>query len=362
MTTRLPHALLATLILSTGACAPEGAGDDALTTRESALSGGTTGLLRSDGKALPCADPTVFSKQNLKATYYVYCTSMSHVFRTSDWTTFTDVRDDVSFNNTGLPENGKKIGSWWAPSIVYAPGANRYVMMVSVPDGQGEIVDGRWDTRSIAVFFSSSPTGPWTFQRIALDAAKGDLYIDPELFLSPRDGGHFVYWKQYGKSVNSRIAGSRLSSDWTTLQGARAELLNGYGGAGSWEDNVRENPAMLYRAGTDTFQLLWSGGHWFDHTYATGHSISDSPLTGFGFRVSGDRGVEQVVQARDLTVKFANGGPGGAVWQDDEGLYIVYAAAAQGRADDTRYLLRERVTWQNGAPYVDNAKHHPSGF
>lgn len=361
MTTRLPHALLATLILSTGACAAQGEDDEALATREQMLVGGTTGLLRSDGKPLPCADPTVFSRQNLKATYYVYCTSMSHVWKTSDWISFKDVRDEVDFNNAGLPENGKKIGSWWAPSIVYAPGANRYVMMVSVPDGQGAIVDSRWDTRSIAVFFAPSPTGPWTFQRLVLDAAKGDLYIDPELFLSPKDGGHFVYWKQYGKSVSSRIVGSRLSPDWTTLQGTRVNLLDGYGGPGSWEDNVRENPAMLYRPGAETFHLLWSGAHWYDHTYATGHSISENPLTGFGFRSSGDRGVEQVVQTRDLPSKFANGGPGGAVWQDDEGLFIVYAAAAQGRGDAARYLMRERVAWQNGAPYVDTTKHHPSG-
>lgn len=327
-----------------------------------------TGLLMRAGNPMPCADPTVVSERNERRVYYVYCTSMARIWRTEDWDHFRNVRADTEFRLAGMSDKGRMIGSWWAPSVIYAPGADRYFMWVSVPDSQAVRVDGRWNTRSIAVLSAPAPTGPWRFERIAIDAAAGDIHIDPELFLNPAGGGHFVYWKQYGSTVPSRIMGVRVTDDWTGVGANRVAILNGYGGPGTWEDNVRENPALLYRASTETFHMLWSGGHWHDHTYATAHSISNcGPLCmtageGWRFRNSGDRGIEQVVQARDLPSRFRHGGPGGAVFQDDRGQYIIYAAAARGPDDATRYLMRDSIRWRNGAPYVDRAGHHPTGF
>jgi hypothetical protein len=61
--------------------------------------------------------------------------------------------------------------------------------------------------------------------------------------------------------------------------------------------------------------------------------------------------------------KFANGGPGGAVFVDDTAKQIVYAAAAKSASGDkTRYLMLDDVKWAMGAPYVDTAGHEPLGF
>jgi len=324
-------------------------------------------LLRG-GDPMPCADPAIVSERNERRVYYVYCTSMSRIWRTEDWDHFQNVRSDTDFRLAGMSTKGQMMGAWWAPSVLYAPGLNRYFMWVSVPDSQAVQVDGRWNTRSIAVLSAPTPIGPWTFQRIAIDAALGDIHIDPELFRNPAGGGHFVYWKQYGDSVPSRIMGVRVTDDWTGITGTRVAIMNGYGGPGSWEDNVRENPALYYNPTSGNFHMMWSGGHWFDHTYATAHSISNcGPLCmtageGWRFRDSGDRGIEQVIQARDLPGRFANGGPGGAVFQDDRGTFIIYHGAARGTGDTTRYLMRDRISWRNGAPYVDRAGHHPTGF
>lgn len=328
----------------------------------------TTALLRPSNP-MPCADPAVFSERNAGQVFYVFCTSMSHVWKTTDWQHFTDVRSSTTFTLTGLSANGQSVGSWWAPGIIYAPGAQLYVMWVSVPDAQGtRDASGTWDTRSIAVFTSPAPTGPWTFKSIALDGTVGQQYIDPFLFLD-HDGGHYVFWKQYGGGLNSRIVGARVNASWEAVTGARVDIINGYGGTGTWEDNVRENPAVWFDPATQRHHLLFSGGHWFNDTYATGHAVSScGPLcptaTSGGWHItnSGDRGVVQVVRSLGNT-NFTSGGPGGAVFLDDNADVIIYAAAAKSAAGTTtRYLMRDAVKWKNDAPYVNTTGHEPLGY
>lgn len=326
----------------------------------------TTALLRPSNP-LPCADPAVVSERNAGQVFYVYCTSMTHVWKTTNWVTFSDVRSTVTFDLAGMSANGKQLGSWWAPGLVYAPAIQKYVMWVSVPDAQGTNNSG-WDTRALAVLTSNAPDGPWAFQAIAINAAVGQQFIDPFLFID-HDGGRYVYWKQYGGGVTSSIMGARVDATWTQLVGAQVEIMDGYGGTGTWEDNVRENPAVSYDPVADRHHLIFSGGHWFNDTYATGHAISAcGPLCpstqtgGWHMRDSGDRNILQVVRSLG-NMNFSNGGPGGAVFLDGAADDIIYAAAAKSaNGSTTRYLMRDRVQWQNQSPFVDTAGHEPLGY
>jgi hypothetical protein len=327
----------------------------------------TTALLRPD-KPMPCADPAVVSETNASKVFYVYCTSMSHVWKTTDWISFSDVRSSVTFTLTGLSANGKEIGSWWAPGLVYSPALKKYVMWVSVPDAQGTKGTDGWDTRSLAVLTAGSPTGPWTYAALAIDASPGERFIDPYMFIDS-DGARYAYWKQYGGGVSSSIMGARVDATWTKLvSGTSTEVMNGYGGAGTWEDNVRENPAVVRDSG-GRYHMLFSGGHWFNETYATAHALSScGPLCpasssgGWHMVDSGDRGILQVVRSIG-NPKFANGGPGGAVFVDDTAKRIVYAAAAKSASGDkTRYLMLDDVQWAKNAPFVDTAGHEPLGY
>jgi hypothetical protein len=326
----------------------------------------TTALLRPD-KPMPCADPAVVSENGASKVFYVYCTSMSHVWKTSDWISFSDVRSSVTFNLAGLSANGKEIGSWWAPGIVYSPALKKYVMWVSVPDADGTKGADGWDTRSLAVLTATSADGPWDYQALAIDAKSGEHFIDPYLFIDS-DGLRYAYWKQYGGSVSSSIMGARIDAAWTgRVAGTTMEVMNGYGGMGTWEDNVRENPAVVRDAG-GRYHMIFSGGHWFNDTYATGHALSScgplcpsSSTGGWHMVDSGDRGILQVVRSIG-NPKFANGGPGGAVFVDDSAKQIVYAAAAKGAGDKTRYLMLDDVKWAKNAPFVDTAGHEPHGF
>lgn len=329
----------------------------------------TTALLRPSNP-LTCADPAVFSQNGAGQVFFVYCTSMSHVWKTSDWVHFSDVRSSVTFTMTGLSANGQKIGSWWAPGIVYSPVLQQYVMWVSVPDSQATNTTSGWDMRSMAVFTATSPTGPWTFQAIALDASATDQhYIDPFLFID-HDGSRYVYWKQYGGGLSSSIVGAKVNASWTAINATtRTVIMNGYGGPGTWEDNVRENPAVWYNPADGRHHMLFSGGHWFNDTYATGHALSSCgplcpPATTGGWHMvdSGDRNILQVVRSVG-NANFANGGPGGAVFLDDSAQDIIYAAAARSaNGVTTRYLMKDHVEWQNRAPFVDTAGHEPLGY
>ncbi len=327
----------------------------------------TTALLRPSNP-LPCADPAVVSEGGAGQVFYVYCTSMDHVWKTTNWVSFADVRSSVTFDLTGMSVNGRQLGSWWAPGIVYAAALQEYVMWVSVPDAEGTNSSG-WDTRSLAALTAPSPTGPWTFRSLPIDATVGQQFIDPFLFID-HDGARYMYWKQYGGGVSSNIMGARINSAWTQLvAGTQLEIMDGYGGPGTWEDNVRENPAVSYDPTDGRHHLIFSGGHWFNDTYATGHAVSScGPLcptsqpTGWRMRDSGDRSVLQVVRSLGNS-QFANGGPGGAVFLDDSAQDIIYAAAARSASGiSTRYLMRDRVRWQNQSPYVDTAGHEPLGY
>ena len=325
---------------------------------------GTDGSdLSFNGAPLACADPTVI-REHGTANDYVYCTGMSHVWKTADWKSFSDVRSQVSFDAGSL----EGAGSWWAPTIAWDAAHQRYVMWVSVP------TDAAKDTRGLAVFASPSLDGKWHFVDWGNPAGtKGEMIIDPMLFRD-HDGTHYLYWKRYGGPLTSRIMGARLDAKLEHIvPNTRTEIMDGYGGANRWEDNVRENPAVWRDPGTGHYHMLYSGAHWADGTYATGHAVSTcGPLcmkSGEGWRVTdhGDNGIPQVVQAKN-DPNFTNGGPGGAVWTAD-GSAIVFAAAflsndknATAKARDERYLMREKLSWSNGVPYVNTPKHHPHGF
>ncbi len=318
--------------------------------------------LAFNGKPLECADPTVFTAHGT-STHYVYCTGMARVWKTSDWKSFQDERSSVSFSAGSLAAPA----TWWAPSIVYDADHARYVMWVSVPSP-----NKTWkDTRSLAVFASSTPIGPWSLLDLGNDAsAEGEMIIDPMIFRD-HDGEHYIYYKRYGGPLTSRIMGAHLDATLTHIVGTRVEIMNGYGGKG-WEDNVRENPAVWRNPKSGHYHMLFSGAHYFNDTYATGHAISTcGPLctstNGWHISTTGENGIAQVVKSND-DKNFANGGPGGAEWTDN-GASIVFAAAYLS-SDTTktaherglRYLMREKLAWSNGVPYVDTPKHHPHGF
>jgi hypothetical protein len=324
-----------------------------------ATTGATSdGILMSGSAPLACADPTAFSTDGLESTWFVFCTGMSHVWVTSDWTTFDNQRAELQFDFADMPAASQVVANWWAPTVIFDPIQARYVMWVSVIDGQQSWLSM---TRSLATFSAPAPLGPWHFEGYGDAVTKdGQAIIDPMIFHDAFEGD-YLYWKQYGPGLGSSIMGAQLDDSLTHIvDGTKTVLLPGYGGT-SWELNVRENPAVWQDVLGGAWHMLYSGAHWRNDTYATGHAISYCGplcvLPGIGWSVlpSTDRGVAQVVQAKG-NPDFAFGGPGGAVWLGSGGDWILYAAALH---DHTRSLFLDQVQWDGDAPYVDRPGHQP---
>jgi hypothetical protein len=325
----------------------QGEGDE---TSQSELSGpGNT--------PMACADPTAFSAGGKD---FVFCTGMAHVWTTSDWKSFQDERRSLTFDFGDMPERSRAVAEWWAPTVIHDAAQSRFVMWVSVIDGQN------WPepTRSLAVFHAPAPLGPWTYAGLGDNAsASGQMLIDPMIFRD-QDGAHYLYFKRYGGGLSSRIMGAKLDAALTGIVGARHAIMDGFDAHG-WELNVRENPAMWRNPTSGRYHLLFSGAHWRDDTYATGHALSTcgGPLCAFEVTTTGQGGIPQVVQAKNDPA-FQFGGPGGAVWHGDgQRMWIVYAAASRSASGDkTRYLQRDPIRWFGTVPYVPSAHHHPIGF
>ena len=325
-------------------------------------------LLLNDGQPMPCADPTVVSVRNEGEDFYVFCTGMLRIWHTTDWETFEDVRPTTTFPLTGLGTQAQAINWWWAPSVIYDAGSGSYVMWVSIPSEASTGTAGGTNARSLGVFTADVPTGPWSYEGDAITGAAMQMYIDPFLFRD-HDGKHYVFWKHYGPGIGSLIAAAEVSADWHAITGSQVTIMNGYGGTGTWEDNVRENPALYFDPAAARHHLIFSGGHWNDQSYATGHALSacgplcvDADSGGWRMVESGDRGILQVVRTADLDV-FGAGGAGGAEFLGARASYLLYAAAAPfGSNPPTRYLMLDPLSWANGAPFVDTDGHHPTGY
>lgn len=327
---------------------------------------GTTGeniLLDGNSSPLACADPTIFSENGRENRWFVFCTGMRHVWTTTDWKSFQNERPSLVFDFGTMPAASKQTDAWWAPTVTYDGAEGRYVLWVSVIDGRSS----RGDTRSLAVFKASAPLGPWSYAGMGHSAtADGQMIIDP-MIMPDANGHHYLYWKQYGGGLPSRLMGARLGPLLTRFDGLPVELLNGFD-TSSWEGNCRENPAVWEDANDRKWHMLYSGAYWAGGGYATGHAVSEcgplctDPGRGWRIEASTNRGVPQVVQAKG-DANFQFGGPGGAVWGGRRGEWIVYAAAARSaKGDHTRYLLKDNLRWERGAPFVDTAEHRPTGL
>src|SRR5262249_16372503 len=183
--------LFAILLTGLLACSGEAPSEDEATDA-SELSG--------PGNApLACADPTVFSTRDQGNTNFVFCTGMGHVWKTSDWKAFTNERASLTFDFGAMADKSKVTAHWSAPTVVYDKAHDRYVMWVSVIDGQ----DFKDDTRSLAVFHAPDPLGPWKFVALGDNASvNGEMLIDPMIFRD-HDGTHYLYWKRYGGGLSS---------------------------------------------------------------------------------------------------------------------------------------------------------------
>lgn len=220
---------------------------------------------------------------------------------------------------------------FWAPEIhEVSPG--RYVAYYSA--------SARDNNRlSIGAATATAATGPFTDLGRPLIRDNNPGVIDAHYFAAA-DGRRFLTWKRDGNAVGQRtpIFIQELEADGVTLRGAPSTILTNDQG---WEGALVEGQWIVERGGY--FYMFYSGNGYASTSYGVGVARASSP-TGPYTKASGPI----------LTTNGAWDGPGhGAVLKGPSGDWVhVYHAWVKGKAGQApgRFVLVDRVTWDNGWP------------
>jgi arabinan endo-1,5-alpha-L-arabinosidase len=285
-------------------------------------------------------DPTVIMGKD--GYFYLYATEDTRgmpIMQSKDLTAWKWTNKTV-FNNATRP-TWLKNGGLWAPGINYIN--NRYVLYYALSTW-GEAHDN-----GIGIATADGPQGPFT--------DKGKLFtsdeigvsnsIDPDLLVDD-NGKNYLFWGSMGGGLYM----IEMSSDGLSIkQGAKKQKV-----AGDYIEGVyvykRENYYYLFGSvgtccagASSTYQLV------------VGRS---SDLTGPYLNKSGHRMLDgyysDVISGSTI---FKGTGHCSPIVKDDAGddwiLFHGYDTRKTGDQADWRFLLLERVYWDNdGWPYIGN--------
>src|SRR5581483_3563584 len=161
-------------------------------------------------------------------------------------------------------------GQNWAPTVVYDPSTNNFVMFYAVLDNK---LSPRRHCISRAV--SSSPEGPY------IDSSSGPFLCqasqggsnDPGVFYDS-DGKAYLYVKNAGDAagVTDSLWVQPLTSSMTAT-GSLTKLLTQ---DQSWQGRTIEGPGMVKLGGK--YFLFYAGNSWSTSRYAIGYAVCNSPL------------------------------------------------------------------------------------
>lgn len=228
----------------------------------------------------------------------------------------------------------------WAPAVTRLSSTS-YVLFASfVPTAGGE--------RCIGVATSTSPAGPFdgTGTPIVCDDARGGV-IDPSVFVS--GSTRYLLWKTEGVqgAEPPAVYSQPLASNAQSLTGSPARIFQS---EQPWEGTLVENPSMiaepLSTGGTRTY-LFYSGNEWESAAYGIGWAACQGP-----------QGPCIAPPNRPLLTSETNiyGPGGGAVFRDDEGIWMAFAAWTDPNQVDEdsgqRALFLRRLTFEGGRPHL----------
>lgn len=209
------------------------------------------------------ADPTVVK---FNGEYYLYGTTGISGF---------DVlhsRDLIHWEYKGIAYgvpgwDGKGKSPWnknwfWAPCIVYKNGT--FYLYYSA--GDQEMGDG---SRNIGVATSKSPTGPF------LDYSKNPIITDENSIdgyvFSDDDGRMYFYYNQVDANFNGTAV--REMQDMFSFKTEETKVVEI---SEPWEGSINEGPVVLKHGGI--YYHMYSGGNYYDSTYAMGYATSKNPM------------------------------------------------------------------------------------
>lgn len=171
-----------------------------------------------------------------------------HVFSTDDMIHFTD--HGVAFSSDKV--KWIKTSALWAPDCAYYNG--KYYLYYSIPTGE------------MGVAVSDKPAGPFE----DLGKVKGVSGIDPAVLVDD-DGTPYLYWGQIDFVRAAKLKPSMTEIDEETVTQPLSVAEHGMHEGSS----VRKKDGKYYYVYTETGRR--------DMPTCQGHSVSDSPLTGYKY-------------------------------------------------------------------------------
>lgn len=271
-------------------------------------------------------------------TYYAYGTDGDlgevQLIRSTNLTTWTQVGDGDALGSHPSWAQGNDV---WAPAVT-ALSSSSYVLYASfVNDSTG--------TRCIGAATASSPEGP--FQGVPDEIVCEDLKggaIDPSVFVS--GSIRYLLWKTEGIPGNNAeppsVFSQPLAANGLSLTGSPVRIFRS---EQPWEGTLVENPSMI-ADGTRVY-LFYSGNEWESGRYAIGWAACAGP-----------QGPCIAPPNRPLMTSESGvyGPGGGAVFRDDEGIWMALAAwtdpNSTTEATGQRALFLRRLRFTGGRPQI----------
>ena len=280
-------------------------------------------------------------------TYYAYATDGDlgevQLIRSTNLSDWTQVGDAL-----GSAPEWAQDEDVWAPAVT-ALSASSFVLYAS-------FVHTSTGKRCIGAATSSSPQGPFAGMAapIVCDDARGGV-IDPSVFVS--GATRYLLWKTEGVPGNNAeppsVFSQPLASNGLSRTGSPARIFKS---EQPWEGTLVENPSLV-ADGTRTY-LFYSGNEWESSRYAIGWAAC-----------SGPQGPCIAPPNRPLMTSEPGviGPGGGAVFRDDQGVWMALAAWTDpnrtSEATGQRSLFLRRLRFAGGRPQIvghDGAYREPA--
>jgi putative cell wall-binding protein len=280
-------------------------------------------------------------------TYYAYATDGDlgevQVIRSTNLTSWSQVGDAL-----GSAPAWAQDDDVWAPAVTQLSPSSFVLYASFVHPATGR--------RCIGTATAASPEGPYqgTSTPLVCDDARGGV-IDPSVFVT--GSTRYLLWKTEGVPGDNAeppsVFSRPLAADGLSLTGSAARIFRS---EQPWEGTLVENPSMI-ADGTRTY-LFYSGNEWESSRYAIGWAACAGP-----------QGPCIAPPDRPLMTSEPRviGPGGGAVFRDDQGVWMALAAwtdpAATTEATGQRALFLRRLRFTGGRPQItgdDGAYREPS--
>lgn len=241
------------------------------------------------------------------------------------------------------PEWGKNKNQYWAPTVSFDAGKNKYFMYYSVENNAGG--------KCIGVALSDKPEGPFTDVGEPMVCGEGFINIDPMAFDDPQTGKKLLYWGSGLKAIKVQElddSRTKFKEGSTPLDVIPVNYDKDY-------DELVEGAWVIFHEGY--YYIFYSGNNCcgLGTHYAVMIARSKSAFGPFEHLSSFSKSGTSVILG--MSNQWIGPGHNSTITDDAGNDWILYhAVQPKNKAMTFREMLIDRITWLNGWPIIETGK------